>query len=151
VYIDVVVAIIRRADMQTDMICYRTCQDNSKVVGAIWLVARQLNIKIAHTAISEKCERISKSTYMRYVWFLDLNRRRINPILVKNKIRPIPRSFANAGRERREAVSRTLGALPEKFHATYHYTPDPPKPSVIIRETKQIAIVKPAAQEVAQP
>lgn len=100
---DIVVAIIRRADVQVDMIGYRTCQDNSKVIGSIWILIRQLNLKIPHQTVSEKCEGISKSTYMRYVEFLDINRRRINPILVAHRIRPIPQSFAMAksGRESR--------------------------------------------------
>ena len=92
-YTDIIVAIIRRADVQVDMINYRTCQDSSKVVGSIWLLIRQLNIRIPHSTITGKCEKISKSTYMRYADFLDANRRRINPILVKARIRPIPISF----------------------------------------------------------
>ncbi len=124
VHTDLVVAIIRRADEQIDMIKYRTCQDNSKVVGAIWLVARQLNVKLLHPTISEKCERISKSTYMRYVEFIDINRRRINPILVKHKVRPIPKSFA-LSKERRDPTSRSLAALPEKYAKAYIFTPDP--------------------------
>lgn len=125
---DLVVAIIRRADQQVDMIQFRTCQDNSKVVGAIWLIARQLNIKVQHQLIFDNCEHISKSTYIRYVGFLDYNRRRINPILVKHKVRPIPKSFA-VPRGRRDITSRILPALPEQYRTQYQYTPDPPKPS----------------------
>lgn len=139
VHTDLVVAIIRRADEQVDMIRYRTCQDNSKVVGAIWLVARQLNVKLQHPDISEKCERISKSTYMRYVDFIDVNRRRINPILVKHKVRPIPKSFAK-NKEKRDPQSRTLGALPEQYVGVYQFTPDPapkPKPPPVKRLTKK--------------
>jgi hypothetical protein len=139
VHTDLVVAIIRRADEQVDMIRYRTCQDNSKVVGAIWLVARQLNVKLQHPDISEKCERISKSTYMRYVDFIDVNRRRINPILVKHKVRPIPKSFAK-NKEKRDPQSRTLNALPEQYVGVYQFTPDPapkPKPPPVKRLTKK--------------
>lgn len=139
VHTDLVVAIIRRADEQVDMIRYRTCQDNSKVVGAIWLVARQLNIKLLHPNISEKCERISKSTYMRYVDFIDVNRRRINPILVRHKVRPIPKSFAK-GKEKRDPQSRSLAALPEKYTGVYQFTPDPApkeKPPAAKRMTKK--------------
>lgn len=126
VHTDLVVAIIRRADEQVDMIRFRTCQDNSKVVGAIWLVARQLNLKVQHQVIFDSCEHISKSTYIRYVEFLDYNRRRINPILVKYKVRPIPKSFA-LPRGRRDAASRSLGALPEQYRGDFQYTPDPVK------------------------
>ena len=34
---DLVVRIIARADLQIDMINFRTCQDETKVVGTIWL------------------------------------------------------------------------------------------------------------------
>lgn len=128
VYTDLVVSIIRRADEQVDMIRFRTCQDNSKVVGAIWLIARQLNLKVQHQLIFDNCEHISKSTYIRYVEFLDYNRRRINPILVKHKIRPIPKSFA-IPRNRRDSASRTLAPLPEQYRSDFQYTPDPPKPT----------------------
>jgi hypothetical protein len=120
---DLVVAIIRRADEQVDMIHFRTCQDNSKVVGAIWLIARQLNMKLQHQTIFDNCERISKSTYIRYVEFLDYNRRRINPILVKNKIRPIPKSFAE-----------TLPPLDPKYAADFQYFPDPEKPAAPVKK-----------------
>jgi hypothetical protein len=157
VHTDLVVAIIRRADEQVDMINYRTCQDNSKVVGAIWLIARQLNIKLQHHVISEKCERISKSTYMRYVDFIDVNRRRINPILVKHKVRPIPRSFAR-GKGRREPAGRVLNALPEKYVGIYQYVPNPvveQKPAEkkrVTKKSKQLAEIMPAAiRQVARP
>jgi hypothetical protein len=126
------------------MIKYRTCQDNSKVVGSIWLVARQLNVKIAHQSISEKCEHISKSTYMRYVEFLDINRRRINPILVKHKVRPIPRSFA-ANKKHHKPTSRTLGSLPEKYAGMYMFTPDPEpeKKPEKVKKTRAVKLVIP--------
>jgi len=147
VHTDIVVSIIRRADEQVDMIKYRTCQDNSKVVGAIWLVARQLNVKLQHQSISEKCERISKSTYMRYVEFIDINRRRINPILVKHKVRPIPRSFA-MHRERRDAASRTLTALPEKYTKTFIFTPEP---ECVEKQEKKRAPKKSKKQSLIEP
>jgi hypothetical protein len=115
-YTDVVVELIRRADRQIDMVRYRTCQDNSKVVGAICLVMRQANIKIPHTVINERCEHISKSTYYRWITFADVNRRRFNPILVKHRIRPIPVSFASPriGRD-----LRVLIPMPKKFAGLY--------------------------------
>ncbi len=111
-YTDVVVALIRRADRQVDMIRYRTCQDNSKVVGAICILLRQLNIKIPHSVISERCEHISKSTYHRWMVFADIKRRRLNPILVAARIRPIPRSFAASYAPKKHGiitVSRAIG------------------------------------------
>ena len=74
-----------------------------------------------------------------------MNRRRINPILVKSKIRPIPRSFANASHERRESTARTLCILPEKFRGAYLYVPDPPK------EVKPIKIAAVVVETAAQP
>jgi hypothetical protein len=115
-YTDVAVAIIQRADCQVDMIKYRTCQDHSKVVGTIWVLILQLNMKISHATVTEKCEGISKSTYMRYVEFIYVNRRRLNPILVKNRIRPIPISFAQTkiGKD-----SRTLADVPERYKGMF--------------------------------
>jgi hypothetical protein len=94
---ELIVKIVKRADQQTDMIDFRTCQDETKVVGTIWLVLRQIGINIPHTVIKDRCFKISKSTYVRYTDFLDINRRKINPVLMDNKplpIRPIPRSFS---------------------------------------------------------
>jgi hypothetical protein len=109
---DLIVCIIARADVQVDMINFRTCQDKTKVVGTIWLLIRQIGYHILHNRINERCFRISKSTYVRYVDFLDVNRRRINPILVKNKVRPIPRRFAKQGVGRGR---KKLDPIPEQY------------------------------------
>lgn len=109
---DVVVKIIRRSDVQIDMISYRTCQDNTKVAGTIWLLIRQLGIKMPHCTINKRLFAISKSTYVRYTDFLDRNRRKINPILVAHNIRPIPRSFAIKKKGR---GSKKLLPLPEQY------------------------------------
>jgi hypothetical protein len=112
IHTDVVVKIIRRSDVQIDMISYRTCQDNTKVAGTIWLLIRQLGIKMPHCTINKRLFAISKSTYVRYTDFLDCNRRKINPILVAHKIRPIPRSFAIKKKGR---GSKKLAPLPDQY------------------------------------
>jgi hypothetical protein len=94
---DLVVRIIARSDLQTDMINFRTCQDETKVTGTIWLLIRQIGIPIPHIRIHKRCFNISKSTYVTYTDFLDTNRRKFNHLLVGNtplSIFPIPRSFA---------------------------------------------------------
>lgn len=116
---DLVARLIARADLQTDMVNFRTCQDETKVVGTIWLLIRQIGFHIPHNTINEMCFKISKSTYVRYTDFLDVNRRKVNPIIVGNKplaIRPIPRRFAEqkAGRGRKK-----LEPLPEEYATQY--------------------------------
>jgi hypothetical protein len=116
---DLVVRLIARADLQTDMINFRTCQDETKVVGTIWLLIRQIGIHITHNKINEMCFKISKSTYVRYTDFLDVNRRKFNPIICGNTplpIRPIPRRFAEqkAGRGRKK-----LEPLPEEYTSLF--------------------------------
>jgi hypothetical protein len=116
---DLVVRVVKRADQQTDMVNFRTCQDETKVVGVIWLILRQIGINISHTLIKDKCFKISKSTYVRYTDFLDINRKKINPVLVGNKplpVRPIPRSFANQYIGRR---SKKLIPLPAEYKGMY--------------------------------
>jgi hypothetical protein len=116
---DLVVRLIARADYQTDMINFRTCQDETKVVGTIWLLIRQIGFHIPHNKINEMCFKISKSTYVRYTDFLDVNRRKFNPIMCGNSpipIRPIPRRFAEqkAGRGRKK-----LEPLPKEYASLF--------------------------------
>jgi hypothetical protein len=94
-YVDVIANIIECADDQTEMVDYRNCQEITKVIGTMYLVMRQLCVKIPHNKIVTTCGGRSKFTYIRYVNFLDSNRRAINPHLVKHGIRPIPRSFSD--------------------------------------------------------
>jgi len=115
----VVVQIIKRCNVQIDMIDFRTCQDETKVVGTIYLILRQIGLNIHHDIIKSKCFDISKSTYVRFMKFLDYNRKKINPILLSNKplpIRPIPRIFANHDNNRR---SEKLSPLAEEYKGKY--------------------------------
>jgi hypothetical protein len=101
------------------MIDFRTCQDETKVVGTIYLILRQIGLNIHHDIIKSKCFDISKSTYVRFMKFLDYNRKKINPILLSNKplpIRPIPRIFANHDNNRR---SEKLSPLAEEYKGKY--------------------------------
>jgi hypothetical protein len=97
---DVVVQTIARANDQRSMIDFRDCYQETKVIGAIFMIMRQCNISISTPLLIKLVKSIrksknptSKATFNRYVEFLDKNRKRINPVLVKYGVRPIPRSF----------------------------------------------------------
>lgn len=115
---DVVTHIILRADIQIDMKNYRPCQDKTKVIGTIWLLIRQIGYRVHHSKIKERCFKISKSTYVRYVEFLDINRRRVNPKLIRYNIRPIPRSFAESINDNTRGRKK-LEPIPEKYSSLF--------------------------------
>jgi hypothetical protein len=90
---------------------YRSCGDSTVRASVIWLIAMLIGITILPETLT-KVMNVSKSTYERFMDMLFVNRKIINPILVRHKIRPIPRIFATKGLRRKKVLSQIVDGQP---------------------------------------
>ena len=100
--IDAIIMIINVCNNVRETIEFRTCENKTRYASVVWVVLSQIGISITPETMIDKIG-VSKSTYERYVDFIYQNRKIVNPWLVMNKVRPIPRSFIlkKQGRRRR--------------------------------------------------
>lgn len=109
---DVIVAVVRTTNIVKMMIESRTCEDKTRCVGATWMIMNQIGVRLPHHYFKGDLISVSKSTYMRFVKFLHINRKVINPVIYKHQIRPIPRSFASPSKNRN---NNRLNPLPLSY------------------------------------
>jgi hypothetical protein len=93
------------------VIDYRSCGDSTVRASVIWLIAMLTGAIILPETLS-KVMGVSKSTYERFMDMLFVNRKIINPILVRHKIRPIPRIFAMKGLRRKKVLAPIVDGKP---------------------------------------
>lgn len=90
--IDAIIGVINVCNDVHETIEFRTCENKTRYASVVWVVLSQIGISIAPETMVSKIG-VSKSTYERYVDFIYQNRKIVNPWLVMNKVRPVPRSF----------------------------------------------------------